>query len=116
MDNNDEGMFSSRSFAIGLVGVASCYLVVMICKAYRRMSEQEEDIYDFEESITYYYDTESYDFNQYESADEQNPNRGVYREFEYNQTIGSNSNIDENESADMRAAVNNINLRVAIAS
>ena len=67
-DDDDEGMFSSRSFAIGLVGVASCYLVVMICKAYKRMSE--EDNYEYDESITYYYDTESYDFNQYESADD----------------------------------------------
>ena len=59
-DDSDEGMFSSRSFAIGLVGIASCYLVVMICKAYKRMNE--EDTYDYDDSITYYYDTESYDF------------------------------------------------------
>ena len=114
MDEDNDGMFSSRSFAIGLVGIASCYLIVMICKAYKRMNEEEDSYID--ESITYYYDTESYDFNQYESADEQNPTRGIYRNFEYNQTIGSNSNIDENESADMRVVINNINKGQAIAS
>ena len=81
-DDDDEGMFSSRSLAICIVGVASCYLVVMICKAYRRMNE--EDNYYGEESITYYYDTESYDFHQYESTDDQYPTKGVIRGFEYN--------------------------------
>lgn len=59
-DESDDGMYSSRSFAIGLVGIASCYLVVMICKAYRKINE-DAGSYD-EETITYYYDTESYDF------------------------------------------------------
>ena len=107
-DDDDEGMFSSRSFAIGLVGVASCYLVVMICKAYRRMNE--EDNYYGEESITYYYDTESYDFHQYEtikSTDDQYARQGVARGFEYNKSIGTSSNIDDNESAEMRAAIYN---------
>lgn len=62
-------MYSSRSFAIGLVGIASCYLFIMICKAYKRMNEPDEGSY-ADESITYYYDTESYDFLQYQSADE----------------------------------------------
>ena len=63
-DRRDTGIYSSRSFAIGLVGVASCYLLVMICKAYRRLSiEQETANYGISESLTYYYDTESYDWN-----------------------------------------------------
>ena len=89
-DRRDTGIYSSRSFAIGLVGVASCYLLVMICKAYRRLSiEQETANYGISESLTYYYDTESYDWNQYESADDQNATNGVKRDFEYNVSIGT---------------------------
>ena len=62
--DKDDGMYSSRSFAIGLIGIASCYLVVMICKAYKRMNDPEED-YTNDDSITYYYGTGSYDFSQY---------------------------------------------------
>ena len=51
-------MYSSRSFAIGLIGIASCYLVVMICKAYKRMNDPEDDA---EDSLTYYYYDTSYD-------------------------------------------------------
>ena len=96
---------NSRDIAIGLVTVASCYLIVMICRAYHRMNMQRgkglrsdgEDSSHLEgESITYYYyDTESYDFQQYQSIegqDQQINQKGVQRGFEYNQSIGSNTN------------------------
>ena len=104
-------MFTSRSFAFSLVGIASCYLFIMICKAYQKMSEQNDEYYDLEASLTYFYDTESYDFKPYESyTDELYPTRGIHRDFEYNKSIGSSvSNIDENEQMDMRTVILNIN-------
>ena len=66
------------------------------------MSEEESSGYDISESITYYYDTASYDFNQYESTDDHNPTQGVHRDFEYNKSIGTTSHADENESIDLK--------------
>ena len=70
------------------------------------MSKEED--YDFEQTITYYYDTESYDFNPYDSTDEHHAKLGIYRDFEYNKSIGSSSHLDENESIEMRNARFNI--------
>ena len=73
--NHHQIAVNSRDIAIGLVTIASCYLIVMICRAYHRMNMQrdrvlrsdgEEDSRLEGDSITYYYyDTESYDFQQY---------------------------------------------------
>lgn len=115
-ERSDRGLFSSRSFAIGLVGVASCYLIIMICKAYRKMSEEQEAAYELGESLTYYYDTESYDWNQYESQDDQYPTHGVHRDFDYNVTIGSSSLFDENESADIHGVLLNFNAGCTVTS
>ena len=37
-EENSDDMYNGRSLAIALVGIASCYLMVMICKAYHRMN------------------------------------------------------------------------------
>ena len=115
-------IYSNQSFAIGLVGIASCYLLVMIYKAYHKMSsiEQQEGAANCEisESLTYYYDTESYDWNQYESANDQNPTTcGVKRDFEYNVSIGTLSNFDNNEFSDMHGSTAfNINSTYTVTS
>ena len=90
-------MYSSRSFAIGLIGIASCYLVVMICKAYRRMNDPEDGSY-ANDSASYYYDYgSSYDFQPYQSDGDACQD---FPKLPRNQTIGSNSGsfIGENDS------------------
>ena len=52
--------FDSRVFALFLITVASIYVLIMICQAYR---SRNDDAY----ASTYYYETESYDFNPYQS-------------------------------------------------
>lgn len=67
---DDEGLYSSRSFALGLIGIASLYVLIMICQAYKsnqlrmNLSDSQEE---FIGSDYYEYETESYDFDQYRS-------------------------------------------------
>ena len=64
-------MLSSRSFALCLTGIASIYVLIMICQAYTsnkikmNLTESVESGYEYE----YQYQTESYDFRPYQSHD-----------------------------------------------
>ena len=60
--DNKHQIFSGRIFALILIGIASLYLLIMICQAYVNnrqllMSSLYESDYD--------YQTESYDFRPY---------------------------------------------------
>ena len=66
---DDDGLYSSRSFALALIGIASLYVLVMICQAYKnnqnRMDGSESDPYEIYGSEYYEYETYSYDFDPY---------------------------------------------------
>ena len=89
---DDDGLYSSRSFALALIGIASLYVLVMICQAYKnnqnRMDGSESDPYEIYGSEYYEYETYSYDFDPYQSAGT-NDNVGVKRGFNYNSSINS---------------------------
>jgi hypothetical protein len=63
---DDEGLYSSRSFALGLIGIASLYVLIMICQAYKsnqlRMNLSDSE-HQYIGSGYYEYETESYDFD-----------------------------------------------------
>lgn len=68
-----------KSLAMVLIGIASCYLLVMIFKLYKRNQDQIADKeiasdeaasnVEGDSSSYYYYDSESYDFQYYQSID-----------------------------------------------
>ena len=93
----DDGLYSSRSFALALIGIASLYVFIMICQAYKsnqlRMSLSETDE-QFLGSEYYEYETESYDFDQYQSQGPDN-NGMIIRGFQYNTSIGASSEVSE---------------------
>jgi hypothetical protein len=65
---DQEGVFSTRTFAIGLICIASLYIFVMIFKAYRQLNRSESSSRASYMSDDYYeYMTESYDFKNYQS-------------------------------------------------
>jgi hypothetical protein len=76
---------SSRYFALCLIGIASIYVLIMICQAYStnmlkmNLTESVESGYEYE----YEYQTESYDFRQYQSHDTET-GRSDARGFKYN--------------------------------
>jgi len=62
-EEDEDGLFSSQSIAFGLIGIASLYLLIMICKASRN-----QEIMDREYNSEYYeYVTMSYDYKPYQS-------------------------------------------------
>ena len=67
--DDDDGLYSSRSFALALIGIASLYVLVMICQAYKnnqnRVDLSESDQYEIYGSEYYEYETQSYDFGPY---------------------------------------------------
>lgn len=73
----------SRFLAIVLIGIASFYVLFMIIYAYnnKRSSADQVD----EETQEYEYTTESYDFQQYQSIDDER--RSLNRGFHYNESI-----------------------------
>jgi len=74
-------MISSRTIALFLIGVASLYVFIMICQAYRNNKKERARDYKFES--TYEYETMSYDFKQYNCYENDSNTRG----FEYNESI-----------------------------
>ena len=91
-DEADNSILSSRTFALGLIGIASLYVLVMICQAYKTNmnglhDEDDEEMYASE----YEYVTESYDFAPYQS--QENENASEARGFTYNQSIGNMSSV-----------------------
>ena len=68
-ESEENGIFSSRSFALGLIGIASLYVLVMICQAYKtNMNRIHDEEYEYDEYTSEYeYETESYDFGPYQS-------------------------------------------------
>ena len=94
---DDEGLYSSRSFALGLIGIASLYVLIMICQAYKSnqlrmiLSDSQGELIG---SGYYEYETESYDFDQYQSQGTDN-NRMLNRGFQYNESIGASSEVSD---------------------
>jgi uncharacterized membrane protein YukC len=65
-DQVQEGIFTTRTFAIGLICIASLYIFIMIFKAYRQLNRFESSSRTSYLSDDYYeYMTESYDFQNY---------------------------------------------------
>ena len=65
-DQEQEGIFSTRTFAIGLICIASLYIFIMMLKAYRQLNRLEDSSKASCMSDDYYqYMTESYDFQNY---------------------------------------------------
>jgi hypothetical protein len=62
-------MFDSRAFALGLISIASMYVLIMICQAYRNnMNQINQENGDDGYDSSYRYETESYDFRPYQST------------------------------------------------
>lgn len=88
VDPEEDGIFSSRTFAIGLICIASLYIFIMIFKAYRQLNRSEDSSKASGMSDDYYeYMTESYDFQNYQSQDEEEELRNLERGFNYNESI-----------------------------
>jgi len=93
-------LFSGRIFALVLIGIASLYVLIMICQAYLSNKESMMNMSE-EYPSEYEYQTESYDFRPYESMDTANNKAG----FKYNMSI--NDLLSENEhTGDNIKAVN----------
>jgi hypothetical protein len=83
-----EGIFSTFTFAIGLICIASLYIFIMIFKAYRQVNSTDDSSKASGISDDYYeYMTESYDFQNYQSQNEEEGLRNLDRGFNYNESI-----------------------------
>ena len=60
--NEESDVVNSRAFALGLIVIASLYVLIMICQAYQNNMNKLGD--DYKDS-SYQYETESYDFRPY---------------------------------------------------
>ena len=81
-DRNNHGFLTSKVFALVLIGVASLYVLIMICQALKSNTDKlmaRSTEYDSE----YQYQTESYDFRPYQSLDTEH-GRSEARGFQYN--------------------------------
>ena len=82
-------------FALALIGVASLYVLIMICQAYRNNNykkKQKENMQHDEIESEYEYQTVSYDFSKYQSQSSEE-NRSAARGFRYNESIGESIDI-----------------------
>jgi hypothetical protein len=84
-DSDDRGMFDSRTFALGLISIASLYVLIMIIQAYRNNQNDPNqfDVY-IDQSDSYMYETASYDYRPYQSM---NGHPAVKGDFSYNKSI-----------------------------
>jgi|TARA_B110001450_G_C17232825_1_gene324203 hypothetical protein len=73
-------------FALALIGVASLYVLIMVCQAYRNNDKKKklkEEQQEFESE--YEYQSVSYDFSKYQSQESED--RSAARGFRYNSSI-----------------------------
>ncbi len=67
--DDSKSLFSGQVFALVLIGIASLYVLLMICQAYlNNRANLVSDSY----ASDYEYLTESYDFRPYQSLDTDN--------------------------------------------
>mmetsp|Transcript_14394 Transcript_14394/g.24530 ORF Transcript_14394/g.24530 Transcript_14394/m.24530 type:complete len:108 (+) Transcript_14394:242-565(+) len=97
---DEKGFLTSRAFALGLIGIASLYVLVMICQAYsQNMSRVHHngftDRFIAPSSDYYEYETESYDFRPYQSIGTDGE-RSIQRGFHYNESIKGSSSYNDN--------------------
>ena len=99
-----EGIITSRKFALSLIGIASLYILIMICQASRNNLNQINMSATMNEygSEYYTYETESYDFQQYQSQGS-SYYRMQTRGFKYNESIGGSVQNDTSRLAESQA-------------
>lgn len=92
-EDDQDSVVNSRTFALALIGIASLYVFIMIYKAYQENKRrlQDEGFMGLEYTTTYIYETESYDFRPYQSANSADEGRGIVRGFKYNESIHMDS-------------------------
>ena len=69
--HENDDIISSRTFALGLITIASLYVFFMICQAYKQNGQRVMQAPDpnrfYEYTSEYEYETISYDFKPYQS-------------------------------------------------
>ena len=90
--DQDQDLISSRTFALGLIGIASLYVFFMICQAYKNngknLNIQPDQNRYYEYTSEYEYETISYDFKPYQSqTTDSQGDKNQHRGFRYNESI-----------------------------
>ena len=105
-------IFTSKNFAVIIMTLALCFLLIMLCqacskKSYNSSEDSEED-YVSHDSLSYTYDygdSEAYTNSQYLRSDEKNSFID-HANFKYDQSLRdslSNSRADDSNASDSGA-------------